>query len=266
MKIFEIIDETENSSVGTLLYYEKVHSFIIELVETLDEWNAPLLFSSLVKKGIYTIPGDICKMWVNERIIPSGRQNIDSILQTHKLKEYNEMTFLELSHGKCSQDSLYIKSLSELPYYVRQRQQKNLSECVMLKQKKMLCFFRDKSVRIIDLESFKSISGIDKVSANETLYNSGMVGVGGYSITFNNAIEISACELYKSGILLPLSSDDFEQFVMTDVLDSSECCTILNCSRQNLKYLCDNKKIKTVKNSSAGNLYLKGAVLKNTWD
>lgn len=48
MKIYEILDEENRSSVGVLLYYEKKREFIVELQESLDEWTAPLLFSGLV--------------------------------------------------------------------------------------------------------------------------------------------------------------------------------------------------------------------------
>ena len=64
--------------------YEKEKSFIIELTDSLDEWNAPLLFTNLVKKRIYTVPRDLSLLWVKERIIPSGRQNIRDILNNHK--------------------------------------------------------------------------------------------------------------------------------------------------------------------------------------
>ena len=54
MKIFQIIDEENALLAGILLYYEKAKTCIIELPEYLDEWTAPLLFASYVKKKIYT--------------------------------------------------------------------------------------------------------------------------------------------------------------------------------------------------------------------
>ena len=50
MKIFQIIDEENALLAGILLYYEKAKTCIIELPEYLDEWTAPLLFASYVKK------------------------------------------------------------------------------------------------------------------------------------------------------------------------------------------------------------------------
>ena len=67
--------------------------------EDLSEWEAPLLFQGLVKKGIYTVSREASLMWVQERVIPSGRQNIGLILKTHKLKEYSEIALLSLSNA-----------------------------------------------------------------------------------------------------------------------------------------------------------------------
>ena len=121
MKIFEIIDEENKLLAGILLYYEKEGTCIIELPEYLDEWTAPLLFASYVKKKIYTIPRDISFLWVKERVIPSGRQNIKSILAQHHMESYDEMKFLEISAGRCSQDSLYIRKIDDLPEFVKKK-------------------------------------------------------------------------------------------------------------------------------------------------
>ena len=52
MKVFAIWDDDwENKTpIGYLFCYEKENAFMIELNSELDEWNAPLLFSSFVKK------------------------------------------------------------------------------------------------------------------------------------------------------------------------------------------------------------------------
>ncbi len=58
MRVYEIYDEDNQIDIGILLYYKKNKLYIIELRTELDEWTAPLLFTSFVKKGIYTIPRD----------------------------------------------------------------------------------------------------------------------------------------------------------------------------------------------------------------
>lgn len=78
---------------------------------------------------IYTVSEDISLTWVKERVIPSGRQNIGSILKNYKLKEYSEMALLSLSKGRCFQDNCYIEDIPEtdIPENKRDRMRKNPS-------------------------------------------------------------------------------------------------------------------------------------------
>ena len=265
MKIFEIIEEDNGLSIGVLLYYEKEKTFIIELREGLDEWTAPLLLTSYVNKGIFTIPRDISYLWVKERVIPSGRQNIQSILKNHHLKEYDEMKFLELSKGRCSQDSLYIEKRDELPVYVSERQSRNLINCTILEGLTILCFFADDTVKKIDLTDMDYVPGIDKVIANHALFSSCKIGTGGYFITFNDSIDIPSGRLYNSGVSIPLKPSDFLLFVKNNLADTAKCCNLLQCTRQNLAYMVKQGQITPVIENVKGNIYSKGDVQKNLW-
>ncbi|MBR5636952.1 MAG: hypothetical protein IKW81_08505, partial [Pseudobutyrivibrio sp.] len=72
MRVFAIHDDEVDieNSIGYLFYYERNEEFVAELRDDLNEWNAPLLFSGLVRDGIYTVPKEIARLWVEERIIP----------------------------------------------------------------------------------------------------------------------------------------------------------------------------------------------------
>lgn len=265
MKIYEILDYEEKRFIGVLLYYEQKKEFIIELSEHLDEWTAPLLFANLVKQHIFTVPRDLSFLWVKERIIPSGRQNITSILKNHKLESYDEMKFLELSRGRCSQDSLYIKKADKLPEYVRTRNEKNIVDCILCDKRVLLCFFVDGTVRKIDLNTISDMDDVDKILKNDSLYQSCEIGIGGYFITFNDSIDIAADVLYETGVRIPLSRNDFICFAQNNVLDTSQCCEILSCSRQNISYLVKQEKLHAIKENVKGNLYLKADVSRNKW-
>ena len=265
MKIYEILDEENALSMGVLLYYEREGTCIIELQENLDEWTSPLLFTSYVKKKIYTIPRDISFLWVKERIIPSGRQNINGILARHKLKSYDEIKFLEISEGRCSQDSLYIRKKEKMPNYVVERMKKNIIDCVISEDDSLLCFFVDGVTKKIDLSQMAHIEGVDKILRNKDLFQSGKVCTGGYSVTFNDSIDIPANVLYESGIYIPLRLNDFLAFVQKNVLDTTESCNILECSRQNVAYMVKQQQLAPIKEEVKGNLYLKGEVLRNKW-
>jgi hypothetical protein len=265
MKIFEIIDAETDLLSGILLYYEKARDCIIELPEYLDEWTAPLLFTSFVKRGIYTIPREFSFMWVKERVIPSGRQNIKSILEQHHLKAYDEMKFLEISEGKCSQDSMYIKKIETLPDFVIKRQRKNIIECALLGDYTLLCFFADDEVRKIDLKKLQDVEDMDKVTKNERLYQTGQVGTGGYFVTFNNSIDVPAGVLHEAGEKISLSINDFKMFIQSNILDTTGSCNMLECSRQNISYLVAQGQLPPIREDVRGNLYLKGDVLRTRW-
>lgn len=265
MKIYEIYDNDNSIFVGVLIYYDKSKHYVIELNENLDEWTAPLLFSTYVKNGIYTIPGDISYLWVKGRVIPSGRQNINSILKTHNLKEYDEMKFLELAEGRCSQDGLSIKKLEKLPEYAQIRAKKNIRECFVTGDNALLCMFADGKIKKIDSSILCRISELENVIKNKDVFNTVKVGAGGYAIEFNDVIEVSSRMLYKEGITIPLSINDFIKFVSNNILDTSECCDVLECTRQNLSYMIKERLITPIKDNVKGNLYLKGNILENKW-
>ncbi|MBO4390018.1 MAG: hypothetical protein J5825_04095 [Lachnospiraceae bacterium] len=265
MKIFRIMDEYSASSVGTLLYYEKSKTFIIELETHLDEWTAPLLLTAFVRKGIYTIPRDMSFLWVKERVIPSSRQNIGAILANHKLKEYDEMKLLELSEGKCSQDEMYIQKLDRLPDYVAERQQKNLTECFVSENGCAICFFVDGTTRKTELSKLTGVSNLDRVLKYRELLLSGKPGPGGYSLTFDDACDIPATDLYAYGETIPFSLQDLTAFLSRNVYDTTESCRELECSRQNISYLIRQGSLTPVKEDVKGTLFLKGEVLKTKW-
>lgn len=265
MKIFDILDSDGDISVGVLLYYEKLNTFIIELQDNLDEWTAPLLFTGLVRQGIFTVPRDISLMWVQERLIPPTRQNIGMILSNHKLEAYDEMKLLEITKGICSQDGLYLKSRDNLPDYVLERQKRNLLDCMVCSDHRLICFFADDVARMVDLKNLMDIDGVDKVLSNEKLYQTGMISIGGYSVTFNDSIDIPAYALYLAGTALPLRLRDLMAFVQKNMLDTTESGRLMGCSRQNISYLVKKNRLHPVKEEVKGNLYLKGDLLRNIW-
>ena len=260
MKIYEIIDEENKLSVGYLLYFEKEKSFVIELQNYLDEWNAPLLFANTVKAGKFTIGREFSRLWVNERVIPAGRQNIDLILANAQLKEYDEAALLDKSSARCSQDSMYINKVDVLPDYIIKRMETNLEECVPCENHSLLCFFNDKTVKKIDLLKLNKTADITKITSNEKVFKSAHIAAGGYFVTFNDSIDIDAKELYENGDKIPLSLEDFFAFVKMNVLDSSECCDVLECSRQNLTNYLSKDLLVPLKPDVKGNLYTKGNV------
>ena len=266
MKSYAIYDEDLGGRlIGYLFCYEKSESFIIELNEELDEWEAPLLFQRLVREKKYTVPRDVSLMWVKERVIPIGRQNIGSILRNHKLKDYSEMALLRLSRGRCSQDNCYIEEieLEDIPDYVKERMRKNVCECFPTEDNQLVCLFYDDVVKKVELlRLIKQYKELIYVLKNRNLLDGVKVGTGGYSVIFNDSIEIQVSDLRAAGQTIPLTSGDFYNFVCRNVIDTTKTCDMLQCSRQNLSYLVKEKKITPIICGTKENLYLKGGVEK----
>ena len=265
MKSYAIYDEelNRNTAIGYLFYYEKAEGFIIELCSDLDEWEAPLLFQGLVRQGMYTIPHKISLMWVQERVIPSGRQNIGSILKNHKLQVYSEMALLRLSKGRCTQDSCYIEEVDadSIPQEIMERSKGNVIECFPTGDGQLICMFRDNISMKVSLDNLvDKYKDVYYVLKNRELLESVKVGIGGYSIVFNDSIEVSVFDLRLVGKALPVTADDLYGFVRRNVVDTTQVCDMMQCSRQNLSYMVNEGKIIPLIVGERTNLYTRGSV------
>lgn len=108
MKIFAIRDESAEvqKDLAYLLYYEIEKRFYIELPDDADPWETPLLLDSFAKRGEKTVNSYWSRIWVQQRIVPTDRQNLGEILRDNGLKEYDEFELLMLATGRCAQDDL----------------------------------------------------------------------------------------------------------------------------------------------------------------
>ena len=265
MRVFVIHDsEIENDNViGFLLYYEKSDEYIVELREELDEWNCPLLFSGLIKKGIYTIPKDIARLWVEERVIPSDRQNIGIILRNAKLTNYNEINLLAISQGKSSQDNCFVEEIDkgDLPVWVTDRQVNNILESFPIVDNRVICLLGDDTAIEVDLEKCSpEVSKLNSILSNQEILSTLKVDAGGYGITFNDSISIDKRILIEHGVVLPIYAHVFKDFADHCCVNTTEACSILNCSRQNLGYLIKNDALHPIKDKWRENVFFRGEI------
>lgn len=264
MRAFKIYDGyLDDREIGVLLHYDNQNSFIVELCEDLTEWEAPVLFSAFLKKGIYTISKECSSLWIKERIPPTGRQNIGLILKNMKLGSYSEIRLLAANSGKSSQDDCYIKEIkiSEIPEWVVDRQQHNIRDCFPISDDRVICLLDDDTAMEVDLkkcidENIKIASIIGRRSILESV----SVDAGGYGITFNNTISLDVYTIRKYGIILPIYASVFYDFVKSSVINTTEACEILECSRQNLAYLIKQNIVKPLKAGWKENVFLKGDI------
>lgn len=265
MKIYAIKDETDCSkkTLAWLIYYENAKRFYIELPDDADVWETPLLLSSFIKKGKKTINAYWSEVWVNQRIVPTDRQNLGQILKDNNLSKYDSYELLMLTNGRCAQDDYYLEYVpkDKLPKELVNRFEKKIEDVIPLSDYRLLVFFYNGIVKKCSLRNFfENNHKYSIMLSNKNIFNSLKISSGGNGIYWSEELEITNEELYEIGIDIPLSLDDFLSFVKERVISGSEVRELLNCSRQNLDDLVKRNKLHPIKVSEKNKLYLKSEV------
>ena len=271
MKIFAIRDETDKSrkDLAWLLYYEIPKKFYIELPDGADPWETPLLLSSFAKDGRTSVNSYWSGLWVQQRIVPTDRQNIRQILHDNGLKEYDEYGLLMLSRGRCAQDDYYLVPISEskLPEAIRLRLTRRLEDIVPLQKNTLLCFFQDGTVRKCDLTAFFEAHREFSVLLHQPeLVRNVRIQPGGHGIIWDENLVIDHAALYASGVEIPLAMEDFCAFARERIVNTQEAAELLNCSRQYIAELVKGGKLHPLKASEKSTLFLKSEILKRKWN
>ena len=270
MKIFAIRDATDSTKkdLAFLLYYEVDKRFYIELPDEADFWETPILLSSFLKKGTHTVNSYWSRIWVQQRIVPSDRQNLVQIFRDNGLKSYDEYALLMLASGRCEQDDYYLVPINEsdLPAEIIQRFRKKIEDVVPLANNDLLVFFRDGTIRKCGLkEHFEKNPRFSVLVNKPDYFNRVQIQTGGYGVQWDDSQRISDTELYKMGKQIPLTEADFRAFASQRVINTAEAAEILNCSRQYINKLVKAHLLHPIKVSDKNTLFLKSEVLKRNW-
>ncbi len=264
MTTFEIRDKAQKGMLlGYLFYYERSKRFFAELLEDVDEWTCPFIFSGLIRKGINSIDSTWSGKFVGQRIIPPDRQNLGSILRENGLKEYDEYKLLLLSEGRCAQDELYLVRVSEkdiVPEIIKRFESK-IADVMALKDLKVLVFYKDSKSVIADIGKLcKDNRLYGNILRNEDLFRNVRVSPGGNGIEWGEEHFISAEILRSEGKASPIVYEDLVGFVKDRLVDTAETAKILNCSTQYIKQLSDKERLVAVREGANSNLYLKSEI------
>lgn len=271
MKIFAVKNESNPEIVSAyLFYYEKSKKFYIELTDDADEWNTPIILSSFVKRNIRTVNSRWSRIWVEQRIVPSDRQNLAQILKDNGLKKYDEFNLLMLSNGRCAQDDFFLSPVlfDELPEDIKKRRAKKIDDIVPMDDNRILVFFLDGKTKVCDLEKIcppKSSLSV-MIKNNPDAVKNVRLQVGGYGICWGEDMSISDTELYENGVTVPLSKEDFSSFILKRVVNTAGAAELLGCSRQNVDELAKRRKITPIKEFENGKLFLKSDIEKREWE
>ncbi len=270
MKIFAVRDAGDEGrkDLAYLFYYEICRQFYIELPEKADPWETPLLLSSFVERGEYTVDSHWSRIWVQQRIVPPDRQNIAQILRDNGLKSYDEFALLNLASGRCEHDDYYLVPIDEkaLPNQIRRRFNRKVEDVVPLQYNYLLVFFRDGTIRVIDLNGyFERTEKFSVLLKRPELFSSVRIQTGGYGVQWDENLAIPDSELYRMGRRVPLTAEDFRAFASERIITTAEAAELLNCTRQNISDLVKAGQLHPVKSTGRSTLFLKSEVIQRSW-
>lgn len=258
MKILLLRNRNEiDYELGYVLYYEKTKTFNIELKKDINPIKLPIALDIFFYRNIFSINSYYSKLWLQDRVIPIDRQNIGSILKEAKLKEYDLFSLLVLNHGRCTNDEFELVKIKQLPNEILERFKHKVSDVLPIKNNRIICFFKDGKCKKIDIGKLKQNDRLySRVLNNTDEFKEVYVLPGGYGISFGNNLDIDDETLYQSGKNIDIEYEDFICFVNHNVVDTSNACKILDCSRQNIDDLIKRNKLSPIKESDKYKLFL----------
>lgn len=270
MKIFAIRDERDvrGRDAAHLIYYEKARRFYIELPDDADPWETPLILSTFCRRGEKTVNAYWSRVWVQQRIVPTDRQNLGQILRDNGMNGYDEYQLLTATQGRCAQDSYYITQITEgeLPAGFSARMRYKIEDVVPLEGCALLVFFRDGAVKRCPLQNcFTQDRTFAPLLSSQEQFDRVEIQAGGYGVCWGESLEIADEALYRMGDEVPLGQEDFRMFVAQRVVNTAEAAQLLGCSKQNVDDLVRRGKLHPVKESAKSKLFLKSEIIQRSW-
>ena len=211
---------------------DKYDDCYIELNEGLEEY--PIFFQSFINKNKYTINSYWTYKWINERIVPYERGNINSILKDNKIPYYNELLLLISSKGNSSMDDNYIEEIKEsaLDDKIKNRMEYHIIDFIPL-DNQLIVFLKNNKSYILDNINEKEIPFLS-IFGNEIIYNS----KDRYDYLF----------IRDNGKEFPLSYNALIHYINNNVLTSKEIVDQFGFSRQYLNSLKKENNIISLNN------------------
>ena len=261
---FEIRDESMEGKklLGYLFYFEKSKRFFSEILSGIDEWEAPFMFAARIRKGQFSLSSDISMNFVRQRIIPAERQNIGNILKENGLTTYDEYKLLLLSEGRCAQDELFLKRIKpeNIAEEIKDRLRRKVKDVLCLSGKRAVVFFKDDTVRLIDLCDYLKERRFLNISGSEELFRKIRVAPGGNGIEWGEERNIPAEMLYKAGKHFDLSLDELLFFVKSRLVNTAEAAEFLGCKRQYINQLEKVGSMEAVRFESNNRIFLRSDI------
>lgn len=265
MKTLALRDEAYgNKDLGYLECYERPRAFYFELPPDADPWELPFILHEFAQRGHLSVDGQWSRRWVESRLVPPERQNLGEVLRVNCLREYDELKLLELTGGRCSQDSCYLVPVlgDGLPTWYAERISRRLLDAFAVGGNRLVLSFADGGV--YDCPMARVLAD-DRAFARVLLEEERFMRValqpGGHGVQWGERLGVDADTLRSEGVRLDLSPLDLALLTDQVVCDTSEAMRILGCSRQNISDLVRRGKLTPRKVTSHLTLFLRSDVL-----
>ena len=193
--------------------------------------NYPIFFDIFIKKKKYVIESYWTRKWIEERVIPAERQNINDILKANGFKYYNEILMILASKAHSSMDDNYLEEIKyeDVSYFVKERRKHLIKDFIYLKENnKVIVFFENDKSKIIDL----------KTKNNKPFINS-----FGSEIISTSYEFYSYDDIYNNGKESPFLYDDLLTYIKENILSTNDIKKEYDYSRQYVNKLKQEKRI-----------------------
>lgn len=259
MKVCKIVDEYRgDAAIAYLFYFEKSGVYSIELSGELSAREAPIFFDSFIERGVYTVDQHFSRRWVESRIVPRDRQNLGMILRENGLNEYDPFRLLMLAEGRCSQDDCAVFPVREaaLPKWVLDRRAEKVSFVKPLGNWELLIIYNDGSIWRTDAEELLDANRRTRyILARPDKQKDARIVPGGDGVEWSDGVFLTAAELRGRGTKIPLSEEELEAVIKSYVVDTSDICCELDCSRQYVSKLVRENGLEEFKATGGSRLF-----------
>lgn len=109
---FKILDSTNKKAfMGYIHYDTDTKKFDLECLAEYKGKNPDIIMEKYSKLGGGICPDDTTERWIRARLLPHNRHDMSGILRENNMKEYDEMSFLDITKGHCAKDPYYFEEV-----------------------------------------------------------------------------------------------------------------------------------------------------------
>ena len=245
MKVFEIRDNID--IYGYLFCVNNYSDYYIEINS--NNLNQDVFFKMFLDKKENTINYTWARRFIEERVIPANRQNINDILLNNGMNEYNELEMFIASNGRSSMDNTYLRKIKEedIIEEIRERRKRRIIDFIQ-EENKLIVFFMDGASKLYEITNQDDLKYINNTDASLSVF--------GNEIIFNSKVRFSYDYLYANGKYCDISYSGILNYMNKNLIRNSDISEELNISRQGV-----NKKLKSSKFININNNYLRNELV-----